>query len=104
MAAREKRGTTIITIDPRRTATAETTDLHLPLAAGPDVLLFNGLLVYLVDTATIDRDWIDTHVSGFDDAVDAARRSAPSIEFVAAAAYLVPAGNFTIFSAVRSVW
>ena len=88
MAAREKRGTKIVTIDPRRTATAETADLHLPLAPGADVLLFNGLLVHLAETNAIDRDWIDSHVAGYDEALAAARRSAPSIEFVAAAADL----------------
>src|SRR5665213_1129305 len=46
IAARDKRGTKIVTIDPRRTATAETADLHLPLAPGMDVVLFNGLLVH----------------------------------------------------------
>jgi assimilatory nitrate reductase catalytic subunit len=45
IAARDKRGTKIVAIDPRRTATAETADVFLPLAAGTDVLLFNGLLV-----------------------------------------------------------
>ena len=90
MAAREKRGTRIVNIDPRRTVTAETADYHLPLTPGTDVLLFNGLLVYLVDADAIDRDWIEAHVSGFDDALDAARRSAPSIEIVAAAADLAP--------------
>ena len=34
MAAREARGTKIVAIDPRRTATADTADLHLPLAPG----------------------------------------------------------------------
>ncbi|HTR16312.1 MAG TPA: molybdopterin-dependent oxidoreductase [Acetobacteraceae bacterium] len=90
MAAREKRGTKIVTIDPRRTATAETADLHLPLAPGMDVPLFNGLLVYLADRGALDRDWIETHVSGFDDALDAARRSAASPEIVAAVADLAP--------------
>jgi len=90
MAAREKRGTKIVNIDPRRTVTAETADLHLPLVPGMDVLLFNGLLVHLADKNALDRDWIETHVSGFDDALDAARQSAPSIEIVAAAADLAP--------------
>jgi assimilatory nitrate reductase catalytic subunit len=32
----------IVAIDPRRTATCELADLHLPLRAGTDVRLFNG--------------------------------------------------------------
>ena len=57
MAAREKRGTKIVAIDPRGTATAETADLHLPLAPGADVLLFNGLLAHLADAGALDRVW-----------------------------------------------
>ncbi len=90
MAARDKRGTKIVTIDPRRTSTAETADLHLPIAPGMDVLLFNGLLVRLAETGALDQDWIDNHVSGFDEALDAARRSAPSVEIVAAATDIPP--------------
>jgi assimilatory nitrate reductase catalytic subunit len=90
IAARDKRGTKIVTIDPRCTATAETADLHLPLTPGMDVLLFNGLLVHLTDSGALDRDWIEAHVSGFDGALDAARRAAPSIDIVAAAADLMP--------------
>ena len=37
----------LVVIDPRRTATADGADLHLPLAPGTDVALFNGLLAYL---------------------------------------------------------
>jgi assimilatory nitrate reductase catalytic subunit len=85
MASREKRGTKIITIDPRRTATAATADLHLPIAAGMDALLFNGLLVHLADTGATGREWISAHVSGFEDALSAARRGAPSITAVAEA-------------------
>src|SRR5690348_14265673 len=47
VAAREAHGTKIINIDPRLTATSEIADLHLSLAPGSDVLLFNGLLAYL---------------------------------------------------------
>jgi assimilatory nitrate reductase catalytic subunit len=90
IAAREKRGTTIVTIDPRRTVTAETADLHLPLAQGSDIILFNGLLVYLADRGAIDHAWIADHVNGFDAALEAARHSSPSVEAVATGAGLKP--------------
>ena len=90
IAAKEKRGTQLITIDPRRTATADTADLHLSLAPGSDVALFNGLLVHLVDAGAVDRDWVAQHVSGYDEAVISARRSAGSIERVAAMTDLDP--------------
>ena len=48
LAARERRPhMKIVALDPRRTATTQLADLHLPLAAGTDVHLFNGLLVWL---------------------------------------------------------
>jgi assimilatory nitrate reductase catalytic subunit len=34
----------IVVVDPRRTETAEAADLHLPIAPGSDVALFNGML------------------------------------------------------------
>ena len=47
-AARERRPQMkLVVIDPRRTPTCDIADLHLPLRAGTDVLLFNGLLAYL---------------------------------------------------------
>ena len=85
MAAREKRGTKIVTIDPRRTATAETADLHLAIAPGGDVMLWNGLLAFLADDGRLDRDWTSRHVTGLDEAVAAARAAAPGLTRVAAA-------------------
>jgi assimilatory nitrate reductase catalytic subunit len=83
MAALEKRGTKIVNIDPRRTVSAEAADLHLPIAPGSDVALFNGLLVHLADTRAVNGEWITNHVAGYEDALSAARRSSPSIEDVA---------------------
>ncbi len=40
-------GKRIVVIDPRRTATCEGADLHLPIAPGGDVALFNALLRHL---------------------------------------------------------
>ena len=88
MAAREKRGTKVVTIDPRRTATAETADLHLALAPGADVVLWSGLLVYIAKHKALDEAWIAQHVSGFAATLEAAHNATPSIAFVAAAADL----------------
>jgi assimilatory nitrate reductase catalytic subunit len=90
MAAREKRGTKVVNIDPRRTATAETADLHLALAPGSDVVLWCGLLAYLDNENALDREWAERHVSGLEEALEAAHAAAPSIAFVAAAAQLKP--------------
>ena len=83
LAAREARGTRIAVIDPRRTATCEGADLHLPVKGGSDVVLFSGLLTYLTQTKAIDRAWVDRHVRGFEECVAAARACAPSLAFVA---------------------
>lgn len=76
MAAKATQGTRIIVIDPRRTATCEGADLHLPLAAGADGHLFNLLLCHLFDNGHLSADFVP-HVSGFDAALAAARLSEP---------------------------
>jgi assimilatory nitrate reductase catalytic subunit len=81
-AARSSRGTKVVVLDPRRTATAETADLHVPLAPGSDVALFNGLLAYLHDTGKIDATWVDRHTTGLADALVAA--TGAGVEAVAA--------------------
>jgi len=78
-AAREARGTRIVVIDPRRTATCEIADLHLALKPGTDVALFAGLLVMLTDSGAHDETWIAGHVTGFAATVEAARRTAPTL-------------------------
>jgi assimilatory nitrate reductase catalytic subunit len=90
MAAREKRGTKVVNIDPRRTATAETADLHLAIAPGADVMLWNGLLAYLANQDVVERDWTSRHVTGLEEAIAAARQSAPSLALTAAACGLKP--------------
>jgi assimilatory nitrate reductase catalytic subunit len=72
--AREKRGTKIVVVDPRGTATSEAADLHLNLAPGSDVPLFAGLLAHLGKTGRIDRDYVSAHTVGFDAALAEASR------------------------------
>lgn len=83
LAARRGRGTKIVVIDPRRTATADECDLHLALDPGTDVLLFNGLLAHLVRTGKIDAGFIRELTSGFDAAATLAGADASSIARVA---------------------
>ncbi|WDZ94529.1 molybdopterin-dependent oxidoreductase [Herbaspirillum sp. WKF16] len=59
----------LVVIDPRRTATCELADLHLPVKAGTDVWLFNGLLSYLAHRGRRDNGFIEAHTSGFDEAL-----------------------------------
>jgi assimilatory nitrate reductase catalytic subunit len=57
----------IIVADPRRTDTAASADLHLPLLPGTDVALFNAMLHVLVWEEKIDRNYIDAHTEGWDE-------------------------------------
>lgn len=74
MAAKAARGTKIVVIDPRRTATCEGADLHLGLAPGADAHLFNLLLCHLADHDHLNAAFLP-HVSGLEDALKAARSS-----------------------------
>ncbi len=83
LTARKARGTKIVVIDPRRTATADECDLHLALDPGTDVLLFNGLLAHLARAGAADETYISAHTAGFDSAISVAMADASSIEHVA---------------------
>ena len=63
MDARATRGTKLVVIDPRRTETCEEADLHLPLRAGSDVALMNGLLAHCREAGVLDQDFLDAHVA-----------------------------------------
>jgi assimilatory nitrate reductase catalytic subunit len=88
--ARRDRGAKLVVIDPRRTPTCDEADLHLTLKPGTDVALFNGLLAYLDNVGAVDRDYVISHVTGCEAAVEAARADAPSVDTVAARCDLVP--------------
>jgi assimilatory nitrate reductase catalytic subunit len=73
-AARVERGTLVVVIDPRRTASYEGADLHLRLTPGSDLALFAGLLDHLRAVDALDQQWISRHTSGLDLALAPARR------------------------------
>ena len=75
-AAREQRGTRIVVIDPRETTTCSIADLHLPVRAGTDAALFNGLLTWLADQHATDTAYIAQHTCDWDSALACARADA----------------------------
>jgi assimilatory nitrate reductase catalytic subunit len=81
----------LVVIDPRRTATAEIADLHLPIRSGSDVMLFNGLLTSLRRRGMTNSEFVTAHTSGATAALDAAAASAPDTYTVARVCGIEPA-------------
>jgi assimilatory nitrate reductase catalytic subunit len=95
-AAKERRGCKVVVIDPRRTASCEIADLHLALRPGSDVAVFAGLLLHLASAGACDAAWTRDFTTGFGDAIEAARATAPTLAEVAAIADL-PAADLARF-------
>lgn len=66
LAARKARGTKLIVIDPRRTASCDGADLHLALEPGSDVALFNHLFTQIYEGGALDKAFL-AHTNGFND-------------------------------------
>ncbi len=56
----------IIVVDPRRTDTAAAADLHLAIAPGTDIALYNAMLHVLLAEKMVDRNYIAAHTEGFE--------------------------------------
>src|SRR5262245_66152642 len=101
VANRRGRGARRVGIDPRRTATAEESDLFLGIAPGTDTALFCGLLVHLADSGALDHSYIAAHTSGFADALACAKEIAPDVAATASATGLAAADVETFFALFR---
>ncbi len=66
-AAREAGGV-LITVDPRRTKTAELADRHLQPVPGSDLALALGMLHLAVAEGLVDEDYVAARTNGFDEA------------------------------------
>jgi len=69
----------IIVMDPRRTDTADTADLHLQIQPGSDVMLFNGMLHLMLWEGWTDANYIAQHTSGFDALKTIVRDATPDV-------------------------
>jgi anaerobic selenocysteine-containing dehydrogenase len=67
------RGARLVVIDPRRTAMAARSDLHLAVQPGTDVVLALAVAAHWERTGRIDRGFIDRWADGLDGLLAAAR-------------------------------
>jgi assimilatory nitrate reductase catalytic subunit len=70
-------GLKIVVVDPRASETARAADLHLAIAPGSDVALFNGMLHVMLWEGLTDAHYIATHTEGFEALRDAVREFTP---------------------------
>src|SRR6195256_3766842 len=103
LANKQQRGARIVVIDPRRTDTVGEDDLFLGLKPGTDTALFSGLLVYLADNGALDRDYVEQHTSGFDEALARAKNIAGSVGATALATGLTEADVAAFFQTFRTM-
>lgn len=87
----------VVVIDPRRTATCDIADIHLPLKPGSDGYLFSGLLSYLANNNGLDTLYIEQHTNGFNETLTAAQASSPDLLTTASQCELDPAQLKQVF-------
>ncbi|WP_224701679.1 nitrate reductase [Devosia aquimaris] len=68
-AKAERPGMRVVLIDPRRTASADLADLHLPVQSDGDSALFVGLLSHLSTAGAIDAGFVADHTEGSTEAL-----------------------------------
>ena len=79
-AAKEKNpDLKVIVVDPRRTETAKSSDIHLAITPGTDVALFNGLLHIMLWDDLIDDAYIRSYTLGFEELKKTVRDYTPKI-------------------------
>jgi len=99
---RERRGTKIVVIDPRRTETAEQADLHVQVAPDGDIALFNALLAEMKRRRVLDEQFLSDCVDlpeGFFETIENTDPGIPDREFKALADMVAAnARMITLFS------
>lgn len=78
-AKKNKPNLKIIVVDPRKTDTASSADLHLPILPGTDVTLFNAMLHVLLWEGFTDNTFIRNHTENFDAIKQTVREYTPEM-------------------------
>jgi len=64
--AQEKRGFTLIVVDPRVTMLAQNAHIHLPITPGTDVVLMNAMMHVIFKENLHDQRYIDANTNGIE--------------------------------------
>jgi ferredoxin-nitrate reductase len=64
---RVKPGVKIIVVDPRKTQTCASADLHLQILPGTDVYLYHGIGRVLLENGDVDYEFVSKHTENFED-------------------------------------
>lgn len=62
----QKRGLTLIVVDPRRSDSAKVADIHLQVKPGEDATLFAGMLKIIIDQELYDHEYVEQYTSGLE--------------------------------------
>jgi len=65
LARRSTRAPKLIVVDPRRTQTARSADLHLQLTPGTNLALMNGIIQQIIANNWIDQSYINAHTRNY---------------------------------------
>ena len=57
----------VIVVDPRKTVTSESADLHLAIKPGTDIALYNAMLNVMIHDRMVDEKYIEAHTEGFEE-------------------------------------
>ncbi len=56
----------LICVDPRKTDSARSSDLHLPIRPGTDIVLNNAIGRLLIEQGAVDQSFVTSHIDGFE--------------------------------------
>lgn len=65
--AQERRGFTLIVVDPRVTMLAQNANMHLAVTPGTDVVLLNALMHVILEEELEDKAYIDANTTGIEE-------------------------------------
>ena len=75
--ARKEKGTALVSIDPRKSETSESSDLWINPRPGSDVALFYGIARYLIEKNKAAEGFIEEWTTGYDELKEEARNWTP---------------------------
>lgn len=67
MKRAQRRGATLIVVDPRVTGLCRWADVHVQHRIGSDIALINGLMHEIIERGWADRTFIEEHTEGFEE-------------------------------------